>query len=135
MRISDWSSDVCSSDLLILGTRTASLTNKKFTPEFIINYDVTPDIRIYAKYTKGFKADGFDGSNPVDLTFDPETVDGYEIGMKLASYDNRFLLNVAAFRSEYQDLQVSIFTPETPRHTVQNKIGKATGREERCTSE
>src|SRR3546814_5955341 len=103
LRISDWSSDVCSSDL---------------------------------------KAGSFDGSNPVDLTFDPETVVGYEIGMKRASYDNRFLLNVAAFRSEYQDLQVSIFNPETTRNTVQNvgssishgieEIGRATWRERVC---
>ncbi|MCP5400042.1 MAG: TonB-dependent receptor [Sphingomonas sp.] len=105
---------------LILGTRSATLTNKKFTPEFIVNYDVTPDVRVYAKYTEGFKAGGFDGANVGDITFKPETVDSYEIGLKMSSFDNRLQLNVAAFRSEYKDLQVSIFDPTTTTNRVQN---------------
>src|SRR3546814_20387463 len=86
MRISDWSSDVCSSDL------------DEFTGTAILSYKPVDDLMVYASYSRGYKAGGFnlDRSalkSPI-LPFaavggaqglvgapqlDPETVDTHEI--------------------------------------------------------
>ena len=69
------------------------------------------DVMFYASYNHGFKSGGFDESNVTgllpDIEFDDETVESYEIGFKSYLMERRLRLNVAVFRSEYEDLQVS----------------------------
>src|SRR3546814_13261504 len=78
MRISDWSSDVCSSDL------------------FQISYDFTDDILGYLTYSEGFREGG---ENSVGLTgnypasFDPDLVKNYEAGIKTELFDRQLTLN------------------------------------------
>jgi len=67
---------------------------------------------LYVSYARGFKAGGF---NPGDITavaanipFAPEHVNAYEVGVKSEWLEERLLVNLAVFRSEYSDLQVSI---------------------------
>jgi iron complex outermembrane receptor protein len=43
----------------------------------------------------------------------PEKVDSYELGMKTRLLDNRLMFNVAAFRDEHKDMQLSVFTATT----------------------
>src|SRR3546814_3992169 len=85
MRISDWSSDVCSSDLerlRLTGGLRYSYEKKDFayrvllngnqvdagqprsswtawTPKIGIDYDVADDVMVYASATRGFKSGGF----------------------------------------------------------------------------
>jgi iron complex outermembrane recepter protein len=40
------------------------------------------------------------------LSFDPETVDSYEIGWKASLFDRAFQFAVAAFRADYKDVQI-----------------------------
>ena len=42
--------------------------------------------------------------------FDDETVDSYEIGSKMAFFDERLFLNLSAFHNKYTDIQLSVFT-------------------------
>lgn len=113
----------------IPGTYTSKLSNNKFTPEVVLDYKVNPDINVYAKYTEGFKAGGFDGGfngslitsdNPPGFRFNPETVEAYEVGVKTSFANNRIILNLAAFRSEYSDLQVAIFDAVSTETIVKN---------------
>jgi iron complex outermembrane receptor protein len=84
------------------------VSSNKFTPRAVIAYDTGP-VNLYASYTRGFKAGGFNtpsfGPQPVPIR--PENITSYEIGAKFASADRRTHLNVAAFRYIYKDLQVS----------------------------
>lgn len=91
-----------------------------FNPSVNIEYDATDDILLYASFAQGFKAGGFDaqqrndpGSDPVAfrnvLAFDPEEVNAYEVGMKSTFFNGSVRANIALFRSEYSDLQVSTF--------------------------
>src|SRR3546814_15071804 len=57
MRISDWSSDVCSSDLC-----SSSRTFHQFEPKASLSYDLSSDASVYASFGKGFKSGGF---NPI----------------------------------------------------------------------
>ena len=97
--------------------------------------DVT---QIYANYSLGYKAGGISlntdaGGNLVsinnlflpvypttdaevltgpasDITYDPEFVDSYELGMKTEYLDGRGRLNLAIFYSEFEDIQANTFT-------------------------
>jgi outer membrane receptor protein involved in Fe transport len=83
-----------------------------------IGYDVTPDISTYASFTHGYKAGGFNldstAAIPVggvsDPSFDSETVDAFELGLKSKLMDGRVTLNIAAFLEEFTDFQVLEFT-------------------------
>ncbi|SOB78936.1 iron complex outermembrane recepter protein [Sphingomonas guangdongensis] len=97
----------------------------KFTPRASVSFKPTPDRNLYASYAKGFKGGGFDPrgvstaapiSNPATgrtyqdiynfLSFDPETVDTYEVGYKASLFDRRLTVALAAFHSDYTDVQV-----------------------------
>lgn len=114
----------------IAGDYTGSLKNDKFMPEAVIEYDATDNVRLYAKYTEGFKAGGFDASfggttgpvtdNPAGLQFEPEEVTAYEIGAKTTLLDGSMLLNISAFRSKYDNLQVALFDATITQFIVSN---------------
>jgi outer membrane receptor protein involved in Fe transport len=89
------------------GTRT----DRAWLPSAKIQFKVTPAAMVYCSYAKGFKAGGFNGADnsgvAANLPFGPEHVDAYEVGLKSEWFHDTVLLNFAAFRSDYSDLQVS----------------------------
>lgn len=68
-----------------------------------VNYEPTNDVMIYAKAASGYKA----GGSEQGITYRPETVMGYEAGIKSSIFDRILTLNVAAFYNEYKDLQIA----------------------------
>ncbi|NIJ09569.1 outer membrane receptor protein involved in Fe transport [Sphingomonas vulcanisoli] len=102
-------------------------TDDKFTPTVNAEYKLARNINVYASFSKGFKAGGFNGTlvvaPPSGIGFDPETVTAYEVGFRSELFDRRLLFNVSAFHSAYNNLQVSVFVPSsagTPLSVVQN---------------
>src|SRR3546814_9429587 len=88
MRISDWSSDVCSSDL----------------QKAAVRYEVSPDTNVYFTYSTGFRSGNFNnfsipfgnqtpascaaanaanpGSCPLPVAVKPEKLTAFEVGVK-----------------------------------------------------
>ena len=93
-------------------TTGAVVSDEDFLPSVSLQYKATPDISLYAKYSKGFKAGGFDAVELTgiasNLTFKPETVDSYEAGMKSFLLDHTLSLDVALFHNDYKNLQQSV---------------------------
>ncbi len=82
------------------------------TPRLSLSYRATDDAMLYASASRGFKSGGFDGRGTTDFgfqPFDPETVWGYEVGLKSTLADGRVVANAALFYNDYQDLQVTSF--------------------------
>ncbi len=98
---------------------------EKFTPKVSINFQPTPDHNIYASYSKGFKGGGFDprgvGVNAPDLdengtlddnevaaflSFEPETVDSYEVGYKGELLNGDLFIALAGFYMDYTNVQI-----------------------------
>ncbi|GAA4771766.1 TonB-dependent receptor [Stakelama sediminis] len=98
---------------------------KEFTPRASFSFKPTPDQNFYISYAKGFKGGGFDprgvstaapdtnGDGTVSynevynfMTFDPETVDSYEVGYKAALFDRRLRFALDGFIADYRDVQV-----------------------------
>lgn len=97
--------------------RNESYSNGQFTGDLSLSYDITDDQVIFARYSHGYKAGGFQTdviSPPFDplaqFGFDPETVDNYEIGYKSFWFGRRLELNLAAFHMDWQDKQEQVFT-------------------------
>ncbi len=96
----------------------------EFTPRASISFKPSEEHMLYASWAKGFKGGGFDprgqssacrtpsgGTCNADqvydfLSFDPEKVTTWELGYKAALFDRRLNLALAAFNSDYTDVQV-----------------------------
>ena len=102
-----------------------SATFKDFNPRASISWQPNADHNLYFTYSQGFKGGGFDprgqtsaapdldGDGDRDaadqfefLSFDPETVDSYELGWKASLLDNRLNISLAAFLGQYNDVQI-----------------------------
>jgi iron complex outermembrane receptor protein len=76
-----------------------------------IQYAWTEDLMTYAQFSTGFKGGGV---NPRPffvqqaLSFEPETLDSYEAGLKSDWFDRRMRLNIAAFYSKYKGIQLGL---------------------------
>lgn len=83
-----------------------------FTPRFVLDYTPNNNSLIYASASRGFKSGGFntlgDISRPVN-TFNPEYVWNYEVGAKLAMFDQRLRMGLTAFHADYTNLQATVF--------------------------
>jgi iron complex outermembrane recepter protein len=107
---------LASSLLGAISNTSSAQTYSAFMPSAGIQYDFTPQSMAYFSYARGFKAGvpvtGFAGIESPPLQ--PEYVNAYELGVKTEWLQNRLLLNLDVFRSDYTNLQVSStrFTPE-----------------------
>lgn len=106
-------------------------TDNQFTPRASISYLPTPDMTLYASYSKGFKSGGFDMRGDALLTpstvegYDPETVDAYEVGMKAYGLDRALYFSVAGFYSDYRDQQFTIQFPTAAGNNVASFVTNA----------
>lgn len=79
-----------------------------------LDYHLTQDIMAYVQWSTGFRGGGI---NPRPLfsnqsgTFEPETLNAYEIGFKSTLFDQRLRLNVAAFLNKYDDIVIDTSSP------------------------
>lgn len=93
-------------------------------PSLNVQFDVNDDMMAYATVSRGYKSGGFDARsnaspspapNPVGASiagafeYDEEQATSFEAGAKTSFFDGRGELNIAAFFTKYDDLQVSIF--------------------------
>jgi iron complex outermembrane receptor protein len=102
------------------------------SPELVLKYQLNPDISIYGAYKTGFKSGGIDnntlptGTLVLDLDspdpavrkaagdllrFESEESKGGELGFKSQLLDGTLMLNLTAYRYEYEDQQVQLFNP------------------------
>ncbi len=106
-------------------------TTDQWVPSVNLQWDMSADSMVYVSFSQGFKSGGFtsadDGqpagfivgqppapgqifTNPNDdFEFEDETVDAFEIGGKHDLFDGSVRINWAAFYTEYDNLQTSIF--------------------------
>jgi len=75
----------------------------KVTGKLGINYHLDDDVMIFGSYSRGYKAGGFNFAQ--ENSYNPETVDAYETGLKARWLDARLQTNLAAFYYKYEDKQ------------------------------
>lgn len=96
---------------------------EEWSPEFTATWDVAPDVMVYAAYKTAYKSGGFSnsgifsadfaGGSAGDFTFDEETAEGFEGGVKATVLNNQLRLGFTAYAYEYDNLQVDFFNSPT----------------------
>jgi outer membrane receptor protein involved in Fe transport len=99
----------------------------KLTGRLVVDYtphwDLTDATLLYASYSRGYKAGG---SNPgvqqgnlagIPSTYDPETIDAYEVGAKNTLLDGRMQANLTAWYYNYGGYQISSVIANTSVNT------------------
>ena len=91
---------------------TSAKTNfNAFSPKLSFSYHLSEKNRVYISYARGFRAGGLtplssDPSQPPLYAFEPENSNNYEAGFKNLFFDNRLRLNIAAFYTIVNNVQV-----------------------------
>jgi len=87
-----------------------------FAPRFVIRYQLTDDLGVYANVSKGYKAGGTTLNNAGENA-DPAL---NRIGFKSEWLERRLRLNAAAFYLDWNDLQLESFRFLTPGDLTSN---------------
>jgi len=90
---------------------TTDKSDKVLQPKFSLSYQATDNVMIYGNYGRGYRAGGFNPqSGPLfNFDFEKELTDNFEVGVKTSSWNNRFLLNLSGFYSNFNDRQQSVY--------------------------
>jgi iron complex outermembrane receptor protein len=82
-----------------------------------LNWQITDDVFVYGLISEGYKGGGWEGhaanGQPTLYTtkFDEEKAINYEVGIRSDFMDGRGRVNLTAFFSEYDDLQMTLLKP------------------------
>ena len=68
--------------------------------------DVSRDIHVYGKFSTGYRSGGANSRSVSYASFNPETVQMFEIGAKTEFFDHHARLNAAAYTGTYKNIQV-----------------------------
>lgn len=87
-----------------------------FSPEVTISYRPSDDLTLFASYKHGFLSGGFNSASvtfnepdgDLDLSYDPQTIKGFEAGLKANLLDRALRVNLAAYRYDIDDQQVTV---------------------------
>lgn len=95
-----------------------NFTNKRkedhFKPTVGVTFAINEKMNLYAKYSTGFKSGGFNVdflsvASITDFTFNTETVESYETGIKGTAADGRIQFDAAGFLAYYHNFQILQF--------------------------
>lgn len=90
---------------------TRSRSDFNFIPKISVQYDWTDAAMLYASAARGYKSGGYNAQpvNDQQLGFDEEDALTYELGIKSDWFGGAARLNLSAFRTEFDGLQVATF--------------------------
>jgi iron complex outermembrane recepter protein len=112
------------------------------TPSFKLNWEVAPDVSLYANASKGFRLGGANRPVPdtpivennlhelglppgVPSSFAPDSLWSYELGSKMDLMDHTMTLNVAAYVLKWKNIQQDI-TLSDAGFDFETNVGNAT---------
>ena len=93
------------------GRRYVRLSDEQVSWDVSANYEVNPDLNLYARAAKGFRGPTIQGRSAVFnsdfTTANSETILSWEAGFKSTLLDNTLRLNASAFTYEVKDIQLN----------------------------
>lgn len=96
--------------------------HKEWTGKVGVDYLDENGMLVYASYSRGYRSGAFNAQaflDPSEFSYvDPETLDGFEVGIKHEMMDGRLRLNAAAFYYTYEDQQFLNVDAETLAQTL-----------------
>lgn len=91
-------------------------------PTWRISYDhqFSDATLAYVSYNRGYKSGVYNTLFGPPVSVDPEIVDSFELGLKNELFDRRVRFNIAAFYTDFRDIQVRSQQPGNAAVTLQN---------------
>lgn len=89
-------------------TNVSSMASLSWNVTDRFTFDNITNMMGYITVAQGFKAGGFTTLYGELATFDPEKLLSSEIGVKMDLFDRRMRLNMAAYNSDYTDMQMFV---------------------------
>ncbi|MEP9360408.1 TonB-dependent receptor [Sphingomonas sp. KR3-1] len=89
-----------------------------------ISYKITPDVLFYGRASSAYRSGGYNAPTVGAPPFGPETARSYEVGLKSDLLDRHLRLNLSAYQTDYDDLQVNGYNIATNTNQLTN-AGKA----------
>lgn len=98
----------------------------EFSPSIRLTHFVNEDLMLYGGFASGFKAGGFATSGNQVLSYDPEIVETYSLGLKSELLEGTMRINGELFFNDYQDKQLSTIyiAPNGALVSTQDNVGK-----------
>jgi len=103
-----------------------NIGSDNFMPEIVAQYDWGDNTMVFAKYSESAKSGGAGTGTSIpdgEIVYDDESAKGFEAGLKTSFADGLAELNVVAFYTEFDDLQVK--TSTVSGTAIITKIGNA----------
>ncbi len=75
------------------------------SPQLALSYRFKPDLMAYSSLSSGYKAGGFNVDSPAE--YEEERTWNYELGLKGQAFKNRLDYTLAAFYTDWQDMQLA----------------------------
>jgi iron complex outermembrane receptor protein len=136
-----WSKDTKNGQLLVVNNArpflpdaNGQLTNvqgivkrdqswQRVNPMVNIAFDATADVSVYAKWSTGYRAGGFNSRSITYSSYDPEEISMFEAGLKSEFFDHRARFNIAAYTGDYDNIYYNI-TANYNTFTTDPKTGQ-----------
>ena len=100
------SRDAAVSGPLDVATPTSFSAN---TLRLATTFDITEEIMLYAGYSEGFNSGGIsqyeDSVGPVQVFYDPETIENMELGIRADLFNRTLRANATVFRTDWLGIQ------------------------------
>ena len=89
---------------------------QNFTPKISVQQEIGGGNLVYAVYSEGYRAGGFNSGGVVALPtnrelYAPDRLRNYEIGVKLQGLEKRLAWNSAVFYDDWRDIQTDQYRP------------------------
>jgi iron complex outermembrane receptor protein len=105
----------------------ANQSFNNLSPEVALTWHPTDKMTVYAAYKRGFKSGGFSGSalhsintTVDDLTFEPETPEGFEGGVKAKLFDGSVRASLDVYHYDYKNFQIDYFDATKIQYVTYN---------------
>ncbi len=116
----NWDAPSNVQDLAELAAYKGNRSDGEWSGRAVLNWSLSEDMLVYGSWNRGVRGGGFNApifplSPPLDyndatMSYDPETLDAYEVGFKTSLMGGLARLNGAAYYYDYQDYQAFFIT-------------------------
>ena len=93
---------------------TVNVDESDWVPKLNASYQFDDDKLAYVTYSEGFRTGGGNAVRPssvLPLTYDPDILKNYEIGLKSTWLDNTFRFNAVLYHMVWEDMQIQVNDP------------------------
>jgi outer membrane receptor protein involved in Fe transport len=110
-------------------TPTETVSFSKHTFKAGVNFKATDNTLFYFSFAQGFRDGGFNtgstGNPNVPPSYQPDTLNSYELGWKTMLWDGKFLWNGAGYYMPWKNYQTAVFDLAISPNTFNANIGNA----------